>query len=837
MRYGRARAGRDRELALGAELLAPAISGETSMRLASLPSCSVRCLIALAAVACAGPALAQDEWPGFRGRTGAGVASVSLDVDTLNPAVAWRVPAGIGYSGVTVVDGKAITMFEEGDQVMVAYDAESGTELWRTRVADPYPGRDGSWNGPIATPVAAGGLVVGLEPWGRLFALQVDSGEDAWSLHLADDLGAPRPVYGFGSNPLIVGDTVVVHGGPGAGALLGIDLATGEVRWTVGDEVVDAQSPVALTLAGSNMVVAAGSATVFGIEASTGAVVWEYEHGGDGYRGQGSLMPVGLADDQIFLAHSDNASQVIKVVAEGEEMSAEQIWMDRVIRNSYTVAVHHEGYIYAYSARILMCVDAATGEMQWRSRQPGDGFLTLIGDNMVILTKDGSVHVAKATPEGYEERASAVVFSDLTWSPPSVAYGDLFARSLDEVVRIDLNAADTAIADASNVNFNVPRSVEPGSGAFGTFVSALATSPAPGSAIEEFLATNPESPIVENDVAHFFYVGPEATMAIQADFIGSRQEAPMVRVGDTEFFYYSAELLPDSRTSYAFASDTATFPDPRNPLVTQVLIVDADREFNFGGPPIENSDFRMPEWELPSHLREPAAGSSRGTLETITVPIEGVGEFPYQVYLPVGYGDSDARYPVVYYQGQTPADLSQVPLSLDNLIADGMQPVIAVFSEVFVPPGPFYSGMWAETLVPMVDESYRTIASGAGRVAVGAGLGSVVATFIAFEHPEMTSGLATQSFFFLTSDWDQLTPLLKPASERPLRMYMDWGVYGVQNPQEAWDLRADSVLRWEAFEELGFELQGGEANDGSGWAAWRNRNDAALKAILPTSQE
>ena len=85
----------------------------------------------------------QDDWPGFRGRTGSAIVADDLDVDGLSPTVVWRVETGIGYSGVAVADGKAITMFEDTEQVMVAYDAATGEQLWRTRMADGYPGRDG----------------------------------------------------------------------------------------------------------------------------------------------------------------------------------------------------------------------------------------------------------------------------------------------------------------------------------------------------------------------------------------------------------------------------------------------------------------------------------------------------------------------------------------------------------------------------------------------------------------------------------------------------------------------------------------------------------------------
>lgn len=803
----------------------------------------VRLLLALSCLAFLPEhALAQSagEWPGFRGRTGSGTVADRVDPEGLAPTVLWRAPVGIGYSGVTVADGKAITMFEDGDQYMVAFDADTGAELWRHRVDAPYPGRDGSWNGPISTPVARGNLVVGLTPWGRLFALDAADGEPVWEVHLTEDLGAPRPLYGFASSPLVVGDTLVVHGGPEAGSVLGLDVDTGEVRWRVGLEVVDAPSPVTLTLAGREMVVAAGVDNVFGIDAGSGEVLWQYAHEGRGYRGQGSLVPVGLGEDRIFLAHDNDASQVIGVRAEGDAMVAEQLWLERTIRNSYTVAVHHEGHIYAYSARILVCVDAATGELKWRSREPGDGFITLMGDSLIILTKDGTLHVVKASPEGYEELASGIVFDELTWTPVSIAYGDVFTRSLDEVVRVDLHGGATVAPRVADANYNVNRSLEPGDGPFGRFIrqveAAVAAGTDPAPLIDAFFAAHPVLPLIEGeDLVHFVYRGPDEVMAIAGDHIGSRQEAPMVRVGDTDLFYYTARLLPEARVSYVFRRETEAIRDPYNPLQTATLMYDADREFNTTDTPLPQSEVQMPQWREPAHVRDPDP-ATRGTLETLTVDDEELGEVSFTVYLPHGYADSTARYPVVYHHGPAPREISRLPWILDNLIAGGMPPAIVVFSEGFLPPIPPYFEMWASQLVPAMDERYRTIAGAEGRVHYGTEIGTIHAAHIAFRYPGMSSGLAMQTMVFLDTDWDELVEVLLPATDNPLRMYIDWGAYSAHNPQEAWDSRRDSAKFRGEFEKLGFEVAGGEVPDGDGWRAWSQRVDAVLRAILPAKE-
>lgn len=773
----------------------------------------------------------EDDGSEARARTGSEEVTASTAL-TLAPTVVWRAEVGSGFSGVTVADGRAFTMFEDGDQYVAAFDAATGERLWRRRVGESFPGRDGSWNGPLSTPVVHGDWVVALEPWGTLLALDAANGEVVWSVRLAGEVGAVRPPYGFASSPLVVDGTLVVHGGGPSGTVLGFDPATGEGRWAVGTEPVVAPSPVALMLAGRNMVVASGAEHVFGIDAGSGEVLWKYRHGGNGYRGEGSLVPVGLGDGRIFLAHDDDASQVIRVRRKGQKVAVEPVWWNRVIRNSYNVAVQHGGFLYTYSARSLVCVEAATGELRWRSRRPGDGFLTLIGDKLLIITKDGTLHVVRATPDGYEELASATVFDELTWAIPSVAHGDLFARSRNELVRIDLDGGDGAQA-AAEARSHVARSLDPGDGEFGRFVRAVKLAADSARLIDAFFATHPRLPLIEgDDLVHFVYRGDDEAMAIAGDHIGARQEALMVRVGETDLFYYSARILPTARLSYLFKRDAETLRDPHNPLLTETLIFDSDREFSSTGRPLGMSELRMPKWELPRHLREPDPGT-RGTLEPLIVSSREFGEVLFQVYLPRGYAASDERYPVVYYHGKTPRELSAVPRSLDNLIADAEVPAtIAVFSEERLPPTPAYTDFWAGELVPAVDGAYRTVASPEGRVGVGGDLGALHAASIASELPRMTSGLGLHSVAWLDSDWEALEPGLRTAAKRPLRLYMDWGTYSMRNPQEGWDLRTDSERYWRELERLGFSPSGGEAPDGDGWAGWRNRADVMLRTLV-----
>ena len=68
---------------------------------------------------------------------------------------------------------------------MGAFDAVDGRERWRFRMGPAFPGRFGSADGPISTPLIAGGRVFALDNAGLLFALDLEPGRELWRVDLA----------------------------------------------------------------------------------------------------------------------------------------------------------------------------------------------------------------------------------------------------------------------------------------------------------------------------------------------------------------------------------------------------------------------------------------------------------------------------------------------------------------------------------------------------------------------------------------------------------------------------------------------------------------------------
>ena len=134
------------------------------------------------------PLASDQEWPGLRGPHHDGGASGRLEAtEGAGFAVAWRAALGSGYSSVAVAGGRAVTLFSDGvNDVAVAFDSRSGRELWRSVIAPTLRGKDGSFDGPIATPVLAGDRVFGLGPRGHLFALDAATGRALWKVDLVE---------------------------------------------------------------------------------------------------------------------------------------------------------------------------------------------------------------------------------------------------------------------------------------------------------------------------------------------------------------------------------------------------------------------------------------------------------------------------------------------------------------------------------------------------------------------------------------------------------------------------------------------------------------------------
>jgi hypothetical protein len=96
---------------------------------------------------------------------------------------------------------------------------------------------------------------------------------------------------------------------------------------------------------------------------------------------------------------------------------------------------------------IPFCAELMTGDIKWKERGSGRGSvaITAADGHLYLRYEDGTLALAKATPDGYEEAASFKIPGSgerPSWSHPVIVDGKLYLREQDRVFCYDVKAKD-----------------------------------------------------------------------------------------------------------------------------------------------------------------------------------------------------------------------------------------------------------------------------------------------------------------------------------------------------------------------------------------------------------
>jgi enterochelin esterase-like enzyme len=215
-----------------------------------------------------------------------------------------------------------------------------------------------------------------------------------------------------------------------------------------------------------------------------------------------------------------------------------------------------------------------------------------------------------------------------------------------------------------------------------------------------------------------------------------------------------------------------------------------------------------------------------------------------RVYLPPGYDNGQARYPLlIVNDGVEALEQGRMDRALEHLIGDTVAPVIVAF--VGGLPREFagsqqwtdaYVQMIVKALVPHLDRTYRTSDRLQARAMMGTYQGGVAAVYAALHYPQVFGKVAVQSPALFFNPGSDLRSLLRNQDPRPVEFYVDWNRYDLRVRNSAganFDLREDSRTFAALLKEKGYTVSGGEAAEGFGWISWRATTDQLLEALFP----
>lgn len=381
------------------------------------------------------------DWPQWRGPNRDGISSETgllASWPAGGPRLVWKAKGlGAGYSSFAVVGGRLFTQGQQGNQeFIVAIDAKTGKELWRTPHAGPFSNDKG--DGPRGTPTVDGNRLFAVAADGTLMCFDTETGKRIWGMNFVERFGGKAPNWGFSESPLVEGDRVIVTPGGSGAAVVALNKANGSPLWRSENDRAAYSSPMLFDLAGSRSVIVFTAQAVIGLDMKTGKLLWRYNK----VANRTANIATPIVHDGFVFVSSDYGTgcALLKLRPSEGSVNATEVYFNKDMRNHYTTSVLVGDYLYGYSSAILTAMKFATGEVAWRDRSVGKGNVIYAEGNLYCLGEDGVMGLVQATPAGYKEKSRFQIAhgSNPTWTPPVIAGGRLYLRDQDNLYCYDI---------------------------------------------------------------------------------------------------------------------------------------------------------------------------------------------------------------------------------------------------------------------------------------------------------------------------------------------------------------------------------------------------------------
>lgn len=394
--------------------------------------------------------------------------------------VAWRVPIGSGYAGPAVAAGRVFVLDWREDPASRTLDgmerllvlAElTGAVLWTYEWRTSYRRLMGSYAiGPRATPTVDDNRVYVVGATGRLFCLDVVTGERIWEMDFVEGYGLSLPPWGVTSAPLVDGDRVIaIVGGEPDALVVAFDKETGPERWRALDVVAEAGygQPVIYEAGGARQLIVWHPTGLASLDPVTGGMYWEQAF--DTTNGMTIATPV-KSDRYLLITQLYHGALMMRLGA--DRPTAELLWKGS--SNNYapdetdglhamtTTPIVAGDHVYGVGAHgELRGLDARTGERLWMSDRMttqtsfSTAFFVRHDDRYFVNNDDGDLILDRFTPTGYVELDRVPLIEPtsrparghgadrlVNWVHPAYANGHVLQRNAREILRASLRAAD-----------------------------------------------------------------------------------------------------------------------------------------------------------------------------------------------------------------------------------------------------------------------------------------------------------------------------------------------------------------------------------------------------------
>ena len=390
--------------------------------------------------------LGEGDWPEFRGPNRQGEVhgvQIATDWNEAPPKQLWRQKIGPAWSSVLIIGERLFTQEQRGEnEMVVCLDAATGKEIWGHADAARFSdGQAGA--GPRATPTFSDGSIYSLGATGILNCLDAATGKAKWSRNIANDSGAPLPMWGFSSSPLVTSGVVVVYaGGPNEKGLLGYHSSSGEPAWNAATGPMSYSSPQLASIGGNEQVLFLSDTSLIAVDPGAGTLRWKYEAPGGAWR---TVQPRQIEVNGFLIGSEDLGLTRVDVKYDEQSWTPEKGYGSKAMRPAYNDFVVSDGFVYGFDESIFCCADVLTGKRRWKAGRYGHGQVLLLADQplLLVISETGEAVLVATNSEKHEELGRFQAVVGKTWNHPVIAHGRFFARNDEEIVCYELKPLAT----------------------------------------------------------------------------------------------------------------------------------------------------------------------------------------------------------------------------------------------------------------------------------------------------------------------------------------------------------------------------------------------------------
>src|SRR3990172_6014066 len=334
-----------------------------------------------------------DDWPVYRGPNHNGFSNETnwkADWGPAGPKKLWTKSIGVGFSSITVADGRAYMTGNSGEKsgakdTIFCVEANTGKEIWTRSYDCPlepkyYEG------GTLASPTVDGKVVYTISKMGDLLALDAITGSVIWAKNANKDLGFELPTWHFSGSPMVVGDLLIFNLGTAGAAL---NKQTGQLVWDNGKGACGYATPVPCQIGAQETLAIGASETLVGVRPTDGKILWKHPFVNE--HKVTAADPI-VSGDTVFASCGYNRG-CIRIAIDGGKTN--QIFDSRVMRNHMNCSMLYKDNIYGFDESNLKCVEFKTGSEKWSEGSLGKGAMMMSSDGrMIIMSDHGELAIA-----------------------------------------------------------------------------------------------------------------------------------------------------------------------------------------------------------------------------------------------------------------------------------------------------------------------------------------------------------------------------------------------------------------------------------------------------------